>query len=270
MKKVKLSHTPLEVSKFIFGTASLFNVGEQSKRIRLIEAAVDAGFTHFDTAPYYGFGMAERDMAILAKAHPNVTVTTKVGIYSPGGENQPRASIFLRKALGRFVRPLSNPTLSFDLSRAKAALDASLKRLGRDTIDIYMLHEPTVDIVKTDEWNRWLEDMVTSGKVKSYGLALTEDRLRPFLAKADPLCNLVQVLDSLERREADVLTQHAKPFQITYGYVSAARQNGNTASVSDILQHALRRNPDGAIIVSTKQEARLKQYSDILEALNDQ
>jgi len=269
MKKIKLINTPIEISKFIFGTASLFNVGEQSKRIRLIEAAVDAGFTHFDTAPYYGFGMAERDMAVLAKSYPDVTVTTKVGIYSPGGESQPWASVFLRKAIGRVFRELSNPTSSFDLPRAKSALEASLKRLGRDSIDIYMLHEPTSDVVKTDEWNRWLEDMVTSGKVRSYGLALTEDRLRPFLQNADPLTNLVQMLDSLEHKEADILTKYGRPFQITYGYVSAARQNGNNSSVTDILKQALDRNPDGAIIVSTKQEGRLKQYSDILEKMND-
>ena len=264
MKKIILNNTNMSVSKFIFGTASLFNVGEQSKRIKLIEAAVDNGFTHFDTAPYYGFGMAERDLSALAKSHPDVTITTKVGIYSPGGENQPWPSIFFRKSAGRFIRALSTPTISFDLARARGALEASLKRLARDVIDVYMLHEPTLDLVHTDEWNRWLEDVVASGKVKSFGLALTADRLEPFLAKPNPLCGLVQMYDSLEHHEADILAKHGKPLQITYGYVSAARQAGSDLSVTDILQRALKRNPDGAIIVSTKREDRLKQYGQIL------
>ncbi len=265
MQTITLSQTPVTVSKFIFGTASLFNAGDRARRHRLLQAAVDNGLTHFDTAPYYGFGMAERDLAVLAK-NPAVTVTTKVGIYSPGGESQPWASIFLRKAAGRFLRPLSTPAISFDLARARGALEASLRRLGRDTIDIYMLHEPTADLVKSDEWHRWLEDLVASGKVRAYGLALTADRLAPFLAQSDPLCGLVQMYDSLEEKQADILTGHGKPLQITYGYVSAARQAGSELGVKDILRRALARNPDGAIIVSTTREERLPQYGQILGA----
>ncbi|MBF7012787.1 aldo/keto reductase [Novosphingobium resinovorum] len=251
------------MSKFVFGTASLFNVGGSSQRRDLLAAAVDNGFTHFDTAPYYGFGIAERDLAPVLKRHPDVTVTTKVGIYSPGGEAQPAATVFLRKAAGRILKPISRPTIDFSLSRAQTALEGSLRRLGRDMIDIYMLHEPELALIETEEWHRWLENLVEQGKVRTFGLALTEDRLLPFLDNASPLCRVVQMADSLSTREADILPMRGKPLQITYGYVTAERRKGLGSSVENILKAALRRNADGAVIVSTTKVSRLPQYSEL-------
>ncbi len=266
MKKILLPHTQLSISKFIFGTASLFNVGLRRQRIKLLKSAIDHGFTHFDTAPYYGFGLAESDLSEVLKDNPHVSVTTKVGIYSAGGEDQSAISVFLRKSIGKIIPTLSAPTISFELNKAQCQLEGSLRRLGREKIDIYMLHEPTFDLVKTDEWKRWLENLVSSGKVGWFGLALTADRLEPFLKNDSPLIQITQVLDSLERKKADVLLKYGKSMQISYGYVSEARREGNPSSVPTVLREALLRNPSGAIIVSTKRCQRLGQYSKISES----
>src|SRR6516225_11112572 len=109
MNQIKLPGTEMFVSRFSFGTAGLFNVGRANARANLLAAAYDHGFTHFDTAPYYGFGVAERDLRPLLRAHPEVTVATKVGIYSPGGEAQPGAAVLLRKAAGKVLPSLSRP-----------------------------------------------------------------------------------------------------------------------------------------------------------------
>ncbi len=266
-----MSGVPFQTSKFIFGTAGLFNVGSEKLRNELLFAAVDAGFTHFDTAPYYGFGLAERDLAPVLKAHPHVTVTSKVGIYSPGGENQNSIQVFLRKASGRLIKQISRPTIDFSLARAKGALEDSLRRLGRDRIDIYTLHEPQLALVATDEWQRWLEACVQEGKIRIFGLALTADKLEPFLSSGSPLASFVQIADSLSAREADILARFNKPMQITYGYVSAAIKENSPLSVSEVLKAGARRNAHGAVIVSTTKVARLPQYARLAdEALHDQ
>jgi D-threo-aldose 1-dehydrogenase len=265
---IKLNNVPFTMSKFIFGTASLFYSGSRKERQNLLFSAVDAGFTHFDTAPYYGFGLAESDLAPVLKARPNVTVTTKVGIYSPGGENQSDAAVFLRKAAGRFINSISRPTLDFSLARAKMALKDSLHRLNRDCIDIYTLHEPELPLLDTEEWLKWLETCVQKGKVRTFGLALTADKLEPFLASGSALTRFVQVADSLSARDADVLTRYGKPLQVTYAYVSAASKEGSTLSVIDVLRQALRRNAHGAIIVSTTKVARLPQYAKLAEEVS--
>lgn len=270
MRTIKLASSDLKVSRFIFGTASLFNVNiaKPKERQKLLAAAVDAGFTHFDTAPSYGFGWAERDLAPILKAHPNVSFTSKVGIYSPGGENQGNLSVFLRKASGRVIPAISKFTIDFSLSRAKDALEGSLKRSGRDTIDLYTLHEPELPLLQVDEWQRWLEDCKSSGKVHEFGFALTTEQLVPFLEHDVMLGNIIQLIDSLENKEADLLTRHGKPMQITYGYVTSAFRHHTSLSVPEILKQSLQRNREGAVIVSTTKISRLPQYAKIVEEVD--
>lgn len=265
MQQVVIPGTNLSVSRFIFGTDRLFTLGRQHKRIALLDKAVEAGFSHFDTAPYYGFGFAERDLGAILKRYPHVTVTTKVGIYPPGGLHQPALSVFLRKAGGRVFPALSRPTIDFSLQRAKAALEGSLRRLGRARVDLYTLHEPRVDMLSCDEWRRWLETMQQEGKVGAFGLALPARDLEQFLATPEAPIDVIQIEDSLARREADLVTAHGRPLQITYGYVRGARQAGDVESVPEILAKALQRNRDGAIIATTSKQHRLAQYASLLE-----
>jgi len=265
MKTINIENTELRVSKFIFGTASLFNVGSKFRREHLLHSAVDAGFTHFDTAPYYGFGCAERDLAKILKVYPNITFTTKVGIYSPGGESQAEWMVFIRKAAGRVIRNISRPDIDFALSRAKSSLDDSLRRTRRERIDIYMLHEPYFEMIDLPEWRRWLEECVTLGKIRYFGLASTIDKLEPFLSRKLDLGSVVQLLDSLHHNEANILRRSGKPVQITYGYLSSALRADPKSNVTDVLRAALERNPTGAVIVSTRQTERLSQYARLLD-----
>jgi len=269
MQKITLPGTGLKLSKFIFGTASLFNCGGVTRRRALLEAAAERGFSHFDTAPYYGFGMAERDLAAVLRAHPELTVTTKVGIYSPGGEQQPGWSIFARKAGGKLFPALSRPAIDFSVARAQKSLEGSLRRLGRETIDLYTLHEPVLDLVQTEEFQSWLEARRAAGQIRWFGLALTADRLEAFLKIGSPLAEVVQMADTFDMREADLLVRYGRPMQITYGYVSAAWRAGETACVPELLRRALQRNPHGAVIVSTTRPERVNQYQEVLKAPHD-
>jgi D-threo-aldose 1-dehydrogenase len=261
VQQIILPGTDLVLPRFVFGTASLFNVGLRARRLRLLDAAVAHGLTHFDTAPSYGFGVAERDLAPVLSRNPHVTVTTKVGIYSPGGERQPPAAVFLRKAGGRLLPALSRPTVDWSVARAQRSLEASLRRLGRDCIDLYMLHEPELALLIADEWLRWLEKEVGTGRVRHFGIAINADGLEPFLAAASPLASIVQTTDSLVDREADTMFRYGRSLQITYGYVSDAMRRSGSVDVPAILAQALARNSTGAVIVSTRRPERVALYS---------
>lgn len=261
MQQTILPGTALKTSRFIFGTASLFNAGPQAARHRLIDAVVDTGFTHFDTAPYYGFGIAERDLAPALRRHQNLTVTTKVGLYPAGGTNQPAALVLARKAAGRLLPALSKVTADWAVARARTALDDSLERLGRQHIELYLLHEPELPLLATDEWLGWLQREKSAGRIGSFGIALEAARLEPFLATKSPLADFVQTTDSLDDRDADILPRHGRPLQITYGYVSAAKAQSANVDVAAILEAALKRNTGGAIIVSTRRPERLSLYA---------
>lgn len=256
--------TDLEVPRLLFGTASLFNVGNAAARARLLDAAYDHGLTHFDTAPYYGFGMAERDLQSLLARRRDATVTTKVGIYSPGGERQPSLLVLARKAIGRLAPAVSRPTIDWSVARAQGALEGSLRRLARETIDLYMLHEPDAALLESDEWLRWLEDVRAKGQVRRFGIAVDAARLHGFLNRPSVLSDLIQTIDSLEGREADALTAAGRPMQITYGYVSAAMRGSASVDVRAVLRAALARNASGAVIVSTRQVERMSVYAALM------
>lgn len=267
MRRIVVPGTKLQVSRFIFGTSSLLSVGSPGQRQRLLAAAADHGFTHFDTAPYYGFGLAERDLKPLLSRHASLTLTTKVGLYSPGGEGQSSLGAILRKAGGRILPTLSRPLVDWSVTRARASLDASLRRLGRERVDLYTLHEPRRDLLHADEWLRWLETEVEAGRVGHFGLALDTERLSSFAPLDDPLCSVVQTNDSLSLKEADILLHHGRPLQITFGYVSSARRGQQPSfDANAVLAQALRRNTSGAIIVSTRRTERLDQYSKLADA----
>lgn len=265
MRHVILPGTNISVSRFSFGTANLFNVGSAKRRAKLLEKACDCGFSHFDTAPYYGFGAAERDLKPLLRAHQDITVATKVGIYSPRGEEQPAATVFLRKAAGRIIPALSRPIVDWSIARARNALSGSLRRLGRERVDLYLLHEPELGLLDSDEWLRWLES--ERDRVACFGIAVDSTKLPPFVASAHPLASFIQTVDSIAHREADVLIEHHRQLQITYGYISAARRNG-PVDFSAVFAAALRRNKSGSILVSTRKPERLRQYAEISDLVD--
>jgi D-threo-aldose 1-dehydrogenase len=255
MRMRNLPNTDLSLSVFSFGTASLHHLTSQSDRQRLLFRAADGGFSHFDTAPLYGFGLAERSLASLLASRKELTVATKVGLYPPGGSSQTAGTILARKIVGKIFPSVSRAQVDWSVSRANRSLEGSLKRLGRERADILFLHEPDSLLVATDEWLGWLETI--SSRYRYIGVAGSADRVSPFLRKGAPFNDVIQISDSLSRREADILLVSGRPLQITYGYVSADPKT----SAEHTLAEAIKRNNTGSVLISTRRSSRIDQYS---------
>ncbi len=125
--------------------------------IGLLRRAHELGITFFDTADTYGEGRGETLLRDAFGASDDVVIATKFGydIYSP----------WERK--GHVERP-HDWTPSF----VRYALERSLERLGRETIDVYQLHNPRLDALQSDELFALLDDFVREGKIRAYGVAL--------------------------------------------------------------------------------------------------
>jgi aryl-alcohol dehydrogenase-like predicted oxidoreductase len=114
---------------------------------RIVHAAIDAGVTLFDTADVYGAGESERLLgAALRGRRDAAIVATKVG--SQMGEGPYNAG-----ASRRHVR---------------SGVEASLRRLGTDWIDLYQIHVPDDD-TPIEETLSALDDLVREGKVRYIG-----------------------------------------------------------------------------------------------------
>ena len=256
MLQVILPGTDLSVSRFVFGTASLHNLGRMPMQAAHLEAAAAAGFTHFDTAPLYGFGGAERTLGTTFGNDAGITITTKVGLYPPGGGDQGHMAMLTRKIAGRLWPVMSRAVADFGVTRARRSLEDSLRRLRRDHIDLLLLHEPAPGLLHTDEWLRWQE--AEAGRVRHIGIAGPARIVAPFLEADCPLVRVIQVRDGLDTREADVVTSAGRPLQLTYGYFSS---NTTRRSSDEILRAALDRNRTGAVVVYSRSRARLAEFA---------
>ena len=198
MKYTKLGSSGLEVSRICLGCMSFgeespgahdWSLDEAASR-PIIEKALDLGINFFDTANAYSIGSSEeitgralRDMA----NRDEVVIATKV--YFP-----------VRR--GRNARGLSRKAIMTEL-------DASLRRLGTDYIDLYQIHRWD-DRTSIDETLGALHDAVTSGKVRYIGAssmwawqfskALYTSELRGF-TKFVSMQNQYSLLQREEERE---------------------------------------------------------------------
>lgn len=256
MQQVLLPGTDLRVSRFVFGTASLHHIGRLPVQVAHLEAAAEAGFTHFDTAPLYGFGGAERALGVAFDDEPTITFTTKVGLYSPGGSDQAHMAMLARKAGGKLWPRLSRAVADLSVERARRSLEDSLRRLRRERLEILLLHEPVSGLLQTDEWQRWRE--TESDRVDHVGIAGPARIMPPFLKGGSPLAEIIQISDGLDSHEADVVTLAGRSLQLTYGYFSSDRSG---RSGSEILSGALERNRTGAIVVYSRSQSRLAGFA---------
>lgn len=265
---VVIDGTQLRVSRWSFGTASLHHIFSAKQRRRLLDGAADAGFSHFDTSPYYGHGLAECDLGrFLHKRREHLTVATKVGLYPSCASSTSAWNLWIRKGVGRMRRVAVRPRVDWSLSTAIESLDASLARLRTDYVDILFLHEPDPQQIAAEEFHCWLESEVKRGRVRAWGLAGPGVPALAWVRDDHPLARVLQVKDSLEHREADPLLAKGRSLQFTYGYLSAVRDTAGVTNMGGTrLMQMLDRNPKGSIVVSTRQVARLSEFAEAAHA----
>jgi len=266
MKKVIIENTDIQVSRISFGTGSLHHLFGKRQRQHLLETAASVGITHFDTAPYYGFGLAETDLGVFMHGRrATFTITTKVGLYPAGGASRGSLGVWSRKALGKFYPGMIEPRVDWSVQHATTSLNASLRRLKTDYVDFLFLHEPDLDLVNADELLDWLERERKNGKIRCWGLAGLPVLLERWLAVDHPLVQVLQTKDSLDSHEADFMLQQGRQLQFTYGYLSSRRGAARTESANTLLRKAMVRNLHGSILLSTRRPERLNWLSELLE-----
>jgi 1-deoxyxylulose-5-phosphate synthase len=144
MEYRKLKHTDLTVSRLSFGTMTFGSQTDEATARRMIDRCLDAGLNFFDTANVYNKGRAETTLgATLAGRRDKVILATKV--RSKMGDGPAESG-------------LSAPAIY-------KAIEASLKRLGTDYVDVYYLHQPDYE-TPIEETLVAMEDLVKAGKVR--------------------------------------------------------------------------------------------------------
>ena len=159
MKYKQLGQTGLYVSELTLGTmtfdteggsyAGLIGATGQDLATRMVDLSIEAGINIFDTANVYSSGVSEEMLGkALGARRQDVLIATKVYNTMTTGPNDLGTS---RLAIMREV-------------------EASLKRLGTDYIDLYQVHNFDIT-TPLEETLRALDDLVRQGKVRYIGLS---------------------------------------------------------------------------------------------------
>ena len=137
----------VEVSVVGLGCNNFGRALDQSGSTAVVNAAIDAGMTHFDTASNYGEGQSEAFLgAALGRRREQVVIATKVGVPIPGWKGSGGAA-------PDYVRQV---------------LERSLTEMGTDHVDIYMIHFPDPK-TPIEDTLAVMNDLVEEGKVRNIG-----------------------------------------------------------------------------------------------------
>ena len=159
MDYVRLGSTGLKISRLGLGMLSVGDPAEASWYLTeeraepLVRQAVEAGVTFFDTADVYSHGVSEevtgRLLSRLFPSREDYVLATKVYYQMGPGPND---------------RGLSR-------AHIMSAVDASLRRLGTDYVDLYQIHRWDAE-TPIEETMEALHDLVRAGKVRYLGASL--------------------------------------------------------------------------------------------------
>lgn len=275
MQTIILPGTELTGSRLGFGTSSLHHLPRENDRQRLLQAALDLGFTHFDTARMYGEGMAERSLGtwLAGGLRQQVTLATKFGIPAHAWSERLPALMYAQRAVGGVARRVGwrgEPERGrfWTEDAAVASLTRSLWALRTDWVDVLLVHEPRMDdLPSLQALAPWLLQQKVGGRVRYLGLAGQAVTCLAIHQAMPGVFQVLQVEDSLAGVEADVLTAAGLPLQITYGYLRLAGQAGDTMPLDPptLLRAALARNSSGMVLVSTRKIERVRDLAALAE-----
>jgi aryl-alcohol dehydrogenase-like predicted oxidoreductase len=165
MEYTRIAGTELSVSRIGVGTWAIggwmWGGADDDEAVRTIRAAIDRGITLIDTAPVYGFGHAEEVVGRTlreARARDRVVIATKVGLDWREG----------------------NPFRDSRPERIVAEVEASLRRLGTDYVDIYQVHWPDPE-TPIEATALTMQKLLAQGKIRAIGVSnFSRDQMHEF------------------------------------------------------------------------------------------
>jgi aryl-alcohol dehydrogenase-like predicted oxidoreductase len=189
----RFGDTDLEASEIGFGTWALGSTwwGEVSEEAgeRLLLEALDLGITFFESGDAYGQGANEELVGrVLGPHRDRIQLSTKFGYVLDSRRQEHSEGERPQRWDGDFVR---------------RALEASLRRLRTDHVDLYQLHNPRLAAIDSDECFATLEGLRAEGKIAAYGVALgpaigwREEGLRAISER--PIASVQTVYNLLEQ-----------------------------------------------------------------------
>lgn len=258
-------------SRLGLGTHALHRLFSGAARQHLLRLAYDCGIRHFDTAPSYGAGLAEREIGRFAAGNRSTLVlTTKFGIAPgrlaavlPGSAYLAAAARAGRRIL-RLGRPGAGvPARDYSAAAMQKSVEGSLRRLRTDHIDVLYLHAPTRHSLGSPEsLLQALEALRQAGKVRRVGLSGSALECAAIAGSHPGLAEILQIELAADSRGLPDVT--SLPAATAVGLWEFPGSSAGSPAVS-LLPHFERLRqalPTGTILLSTPHEHAIRQAGD--------
>jgi aryl-alcohol dehydrogenase-like predicted oxidoreductase len=158
--------------------------GSPKETLSILQRAIDRGIRFFDTADIYAQGQSETLLGqVISSQRDDVVIATKGGYRFTAtagalAKLKPliRGFIRSRPGLGKSVKRFRASQLHQDFSQRHlvSALEASLRRLRTEYIDLYQLHSPPEEIIRRAEIFDVMKSLQKAGKIRYFGVACLE------------------------------------------------------------------------------------------------
>jgi aryl-alcohol dehydrogenase-like predicted oxidoreductase len=198
----KLGQSNLKITPVGIGTAPIGSTSnwriywgpqDENEAIRAIEAALDLGVNWIDTAPFYGWGQAEEIVGqVLQRKRAQVALFTKCGT--------------VRDEQGREQEDLSPDNI-------RREVEASLRRLQTDYIDLYQFHDPDPFTPIETSWE-CMQTLLQEGKVRYAGLSNHPPELMRRAEAIAPITSIQHQYSLLHRSIEQTVLPFSKQHQI--------------------------------------------------------
>lgn len=187
MKYRQFGNTELRVSEIGFGCGRLGGTvdrGDRKEAVRTLELAFDRGVNYFDTADIYAQGRSEellgktfrhRRSAVILASKAGYRLST-AGSFAARLKPLARPVLRLIPSLRSSAQKIRGSQMSQDFSPdyLRSAVEASLKRLRTDYLDLFQLHSPPAAVLEAGKYLETLEKLKSQGKIRYYGVACVE------------------------------------------------------------------------------------------------
>lgn len=179
-----LGRTGLQVSALAFGGAPMMSRAGREESWQALRTAHEGGVNFYDTAPLYGQGDSERLLGEFFKGRrEQAVICTKCGQSVPEAGLAKRALALkdLARPLVRRFKSVKKAAAAFLQSQTRSgdfgadavagSVEASLRRLGTDYIDVLLMHEPDLETIRRGEALQRMERLAAEGKVRAFGVS---------------------------------------------------------------------------------------------------
>jgi len=212
MKERRLGKTGLRVSEVGFGCWAIggnaYGPVRDEDSLGALEAAWESGVNFFDTADTYGEGHSEELLGKFLKGKPRdrLILATKCGwdFYPPS-----KKPASLLPGSSEKINHTGHKK-NFDTGYIRFACEQSLKRLGADVIDLFQLHNPSLELIRKGDLVSALEGLKKEGKIRFIGISIHTEA-EALAALEDPRVQAIQIIfNLLDQRMREKILPEAK------------------------------------------------------------